>query len=84
VSCCNIAINGGDVAVKNVIPHKEGVLVNPIPRGVEVTCFEWFEDGLNALGIGVTVLLSDGVQFQLQRSNIALLDICSAVTSASI
>ena len=44
-----------------------------------MTCFEWLENGLNALDIGVTVLLSDGVQFRLQRSNTALLGICSAV-----
>ena len=38
-SRCNIAIGGGDAVVKDVIPHKEGILVNPIPRGVEVACF---------------------------------------------
>ena len=80
---CNIAVNGGDAAMKNAIPHKEGIMVNPIPQ-VEATCFEWFEGRLNALDIGITVLLSDGIQFRLQCSNIALLDICSMVTSASI
>ena len=51
----NVAIDGRDVTVKDVVPHEESVLAYPIPGRVEVACLKRLEDGLNAINIAKAV-----------------------------
>jgi len=49
--------------MKNDVPHEEGILAHSIPRGVKVMSLNGLEDGLNAISVGVAVLLGNGSSF---------------------
>jgi hypothetical protein len=80
----DITVDGGDPAEENIIPHDEGILSNPIPRGIKVAGFERLEDGLNTRDVGVSVFVVDCVELGLESLDVGLLSVGSTVTLASI
>ena len=62
----DLTIDCRQTAEDNVVSHEEGILTNPIPRGVKVVGLESIEAWLNTLDIGVAVLAGDVIKFGLE------------------
>ena len=62
----DFAIDSGETAEDDVVEHEEGILTDPVPRGVEVASLEHVEDGLDTVDVGLAVLATDGVETGLK------------------
>jgi hypothetical protein len=62
----DLRIDSGEVAKENIIEHEESVLMDPIPRGVEMASFEGVENGLDAIDVSVAMFATNVVQSDLK------------------
>ena len=72
VTSSNLAINSSQATEDDVVEHEQGVLINPIPRRVEVSVFERLENQLDIIDVSIVVLLRDRIQLGLEDSVVIL------------
>ena len=80
----DIPVDSGETSKNDVVEHEEGVLTDPIPRGVEMARLQRFEYGLDALNVQVTVLLSDVVEFGLKNQIVRSLVVVQSVAGTRV
>jgi len=58
----DLAVDSGEFSVDDVVPHEQGVLSRPVPRGVESASFESIKSREDTVNIEIAVLATDGIQ----------------------
>jgi hypothetical protein len=58
----DLAIDSGKPTKDDVVIHEQGILTNPVPRGVESASFERIKDWLDSINIQVAMLFGNAVE----------------------